>query len=146
VWAGYLLANYSPLLVLGTLALSWIFRRIQETKEGRRFFDRVKLRLPILGSLLQKSCIVRFSGTMAKLLASGVPILQALDICRETGGNEVLTQAMNDVYASVKDGESIHEPLSRHSIFPPLVIHMVSVGEETGAIDQMLQKVAEAYV
>jgi type IV pilus assembly protein PilC len=145
VWTGYVIANYSWAVILGLFAIYWIYGRINETKEGKMFFDRLKLRAPVFGILLQKTGIVRFAGTLATLITSGVPILQALDICRETSGNEVITQAMDDVYASVKEGETIHEPLSRHKIFPPLVVHMVAVGEETGAIDQMLQKVAEAY-
>jgi type IV pilus assembly protein PilC len=88
---------------------------------------------------------VRFAGTLSTLITSGVPILQALDIVRDTSGNEVISRAMEKVYQSVKDGESIHEPLQTCKVFPPLVVHMVAVGEETGAIDQMLTKVAEAY-
>ena len=83
--------------------------------------------------------------TLATLITAGVPILQALDIVRETSGNEVVTRAMETVYESVKSGETINEPLSRCPVFPPLVVHMVAVGEETGAVDQMLRKVAEAY-
>ena len=105
----------------------------------------MKLKLPVFGQLFRKAAIVRFAGTLATLITSGVPILQALDIVRETSGNEVITRAMDQVYNSVKDGETIHEPLSKCKVFPPLVVHMVAVGEETGAIDQMLNKVAEAY-
>jgi type IV pilus assembly protein PilC len=142
---GYIIANYFLLVIAGLVALWWIYKKINDTREGKMVFDRIKLKMPVLGILLQKTGIVRFAGTLATLITSGVPILQALDICRETSGNEVITKAMDDVYASVKEGETIHEPLSRHKIFPPLVVHMVAVGEETGAIDQMLQKVAEAY-
>ena len=99
----------------------------------------------MFGQLFRKIAITRFAGTLATLITSGVPILQAIDIVRETSGNEVITRAMDQVYNSIKDGESIHEPLSKCKVFPPLVVHMVAVGEETGAIDQMLNKVAEAY-
>lgn len=141
----YIIANRTIWVVLALVAVWFIFKKINETKEGKYFFDRVKLRLPVFGDLFRKIAITRFASTLATLITSGVPILQALDIVRETSGNEVVTRAMDTVYNSVKDGETIHEPLSKCKVFPPLVVHMVAVGEETGAIDQMLIKVAEAY-
>jgi type IV pilus assembly protein PilC len=123
----------------------FVISKINGTREGKYVLDRIKLRMPVLGLLLRKVAIVRFAGTLATLIQSGVPILQALDIVRDTSGNEVVARAMDEVYNSVKDGESIHEPLRDCGVFPPLVIHMVAVGEETGAIDAMLNKVAEAY-
>ena len=111
----------------------------------RQVFDTIKLKIVVLGPLLKKIAITRFAGTLATLIHAGVPILQALDIVRDTSGNEVVARAMDKVYNSVKDGDTIHEPLSKCPIFPPLVVHMVAVGEETGAIDLMLIKVAEAY-
>lgn len=145
VEAGNILANQTHWVIVGLIILYMIYRKINGTKEGKFRLDTIKLKLPVFGQLLRKSAIVRFAGTLATLITSGVPILQALDICRETSGNEVVTRALNDVYDSVKDGETIHEPLSKCKVFPPLVVHMVAVGEETGAIDQMLNKVAEAY-
>ncbi|MEQ8822159.1 MAG: type II secretion system F family protein [Sumerlaeia bacterium] len=132
-------------VILGAVAIFVFFKKVNQTKKGKLFFDRVKLKLPVIGSLLQKVAITRFAGTLATLITAGVPILQALDIVRDTSGNEVVSLAMDKVYNSVKDGESIHEPLSECKVFPPLVVHMVAVGEETGAIDAMLTKVAEAY-
>ncbi len=143
--AGYILANQTIWVVVGLVVLFFIFKKINSTKEGKYRIDQLKLKVPVFGQLFRKTAIVRFSGTLSTLITSGVPILQALDICRETSGNEVVTRALNDVYDSVKEGESIHEPLSKCKVFPPLVVHMVAVGEETGAIDQMLSKVAEAY-
>ena len=141
----FLLANQTIWVVLA-IAVGWqVLKKINSTKEGKYFFDRMKLKLPVFGDLFRKTAIVRFSSTLSTLITSGVPILQALDIVRETSGNEVVTRAMDTVYTSVKDGETIHEPLAKCSVFPPLVVHMVAVGEETGAIDQMLTKVAEAY-
>ena len=105
----------------------------------------MKLKIPVFGPLLRKIAIVRFAGTLSTLITSGVPILQSLDIVRDTSGNEVISRAMVKVYESIKDGDTIHEPLAECEVFPPLVVHMVAVGEETGAIDQMLNKVAEAY-
>lgn len=111
----------------------------------RYWVDYYTLKLPVFGTLFQKSAIARFASTLGTLVTAGVPILQALDIVRESSGNEVVAKAMGNVYNSVKDGETIAEPLSQFWVFPPLVHHMVAVGEETGAIDQMLNKVAEAY-
>lgn len=145
VTAGNILMNQTIWVVLGLVLFFFIFKKINATKEGKLVIDRMKLKVPVFGQLFRKTAIVRFSGTLSTLITSGVPILQALDICRETSGNEVVTRALNDVYDSVKEGESIHEPLSKCKVFPPLVVHMVAVGEETGAIDQMLTKVAEAY-
>lgn len=143
--AGYILAHQTHWVIIGLIVLFFIFKKVNATREGKYRIDQAKLKIPVFGQLFRKTAIVRFSGTLATLITSGVPILQALDICRETSGNEVVTRALNDVYDSVREGESIHEPLSKCKVFPPLVVHMVAVGEETGAIDQMLTKVAEAY-
>lgn len=124
------------------------FKQVNAHPKSKYWLDRTKLKLPVFGDLFRKTSIVRFAGTLSTLINAGVPILQALDIVRDSSGNEVLARAVADVYQSVKDGETIHEPLGYKEgkrIFPPLVVHMVAVGEETGAIDLMLQKVAEAY-
>ncbi|AXA35704.1 Type IV fimbrial assembly protein PilC [Candidatus Sumerlaea chitinivorans] len=143
--ASFILANYWYWVIACLIVIYFILKKINQTREGKYVFDVIKLKLPVFGELFRKTAIVRFAGTLATLITSGVPILQALDIVRETSGNEVVTRAMDEVYESVKEGETIHEPLSRCPVFPPLVVHMVAVGEETGAIDQMLNKVAEAY-
>lgn len=144
--ASKVMTSWKALLVVGAVIMLFIiFKIINGTREGKHFFDRFKLRMPVFGTLFQKVAIARFAGTLSTLITSGVPILQALDIVRDTSGNEVIARAMDKVYQSVKDGESIHEPLRHCPVFPPLVCHMVAVGEETGAIDQMLTKVAEAY-
>jgi type IV pilus assembly protein PilC len=151
-WLTQQLINLSDMLVkqwyipLGTVGgLIFLFKYINSRRDGRFMIDTIKLKLPIFGTLFRKAAIVRFAGTLSTLITSGVPILQALDIVRETAGNEVITRAMDGVYNSVKEGESIHEPLRDAKVFPPLVIHMVAIGEETGAIDHMLTKVSEAY-
>lgn len=145
VKASHLLREKTLYVVAGAVALFIVFKKINGTREGKHFFDRVSLKLPVLGDLMRKVAIARWAGTLATLVTSGVPILQSLDIVRDTSGNEVVARAMDKVYQSVKDGDSIHEPLSECHVFPPLVVHMVAVGEETGAIDAMLNKVAEAY-
>lgn len=142
---GNILVNQTIWVILGLVLLVVIYKQVNKTNEGKHTIDKMKLKIPVFGDLFKKTAIVRFSSTLATLITSGVPILQALDICRETSGNEVVTRALTDVYESVKEGDTIHEPLSKCKVFPPLVVHMVAVGEETGAIDQMLLKVAEAY-
>jgi type IV pilus assembly protein PilC len=133
------------LVVLVIVFIVFSYRKVNSNRNSKYMLDRIKLRLPVFGELLRKIAITRFAGTLSTLITAGVPILQALDIVRDTSGNEVIARAMEKVYTSVKDGESIHEPLRESKVFPPLVVHMVAVGEETGAIDQMLTKVAEAY-
>ena len=133
-------------LVFGVIAVIIIlYWRINKTKMGKTFFDKVKLKLPVFGKLLQKAAIASFSRTFGTLLDTGVPILQSLIIVKDTASNEVVAKAMVDVHASIREGETISEPMRNHAVFPPLVVHMIAVGEETGAIDSMLMKVAEAY-
>ncbi len=145
IHASDILLHKTHYVIAAGVIIYFLYSKINKTKEGKHLFDRLKLRMPVFGDLLKKSAIVRFAGTLATLITSGVPILQSLDIVRDTSGNEVISRAMEKVYASVKDGETIHEPLAQCAVFPPLVVHMVAVGEETGAIDQMLVKVSEAY-
>ena len=98
-----------------------------------------------LGPVIQKIAVARFTRTMATLVGSGVPILQSIEITGKTSGNTVIEEAMVDVKESVRSGESIAKPLSRATVFPPMVTHMISIGEETGALDSMLNKVADFY-
>jgi type IV pilus assembly protein PilC len=120
-------------------------RRWIRTPGGRETWDRFKLRLPIFGKLVQKVAISRFARTMSVLSRTGVPVLQALDIVSTTAGNAMVSAALRDVQESVKRGESLAAPLGRHEVFPPMVTHMMAVGEETGALDAMLAKVADFY-
>jgi type IV pilus assembly protein PilC len=115
------------------------------TRRGRAVLDRVKLRIPLFGDLIRKTSISRFSRTLGTLVTSGVPILQALTITRETAGNSVIARAISQVHDSVKEGESIVLPLERSRAFPPMVISMIDVGEETGQLPEMLLKIAEVY-
>jgi type IV pilus assembly protein PilC len=121
------------------------FRRWITTPKGRGFWDAFKLRMPVFGILVHKTALSRFSRTLSVLMRSGVPILQSLDIVEETVGNAVMANALKDVQLSVKEGESIAKPLERHAVFPPMVTQMIAVGEETGALDGMLAKIAEFY-
>lgn len=115
------------------------------SKFGRRFLDMTKLRAPVFGDLTRKNSISRFSRTLGTLVTSGVPILQALNITRETAGNVIVGEAIGKVHDSVKEGESIVQPLEASGVFPPMVISMIDVGEETGQLPEMLLKIAEVY-
>lgn len=115
------------------------------TKAGRLIIDTLKLRMPVLGDIQRKSAVSRFSRTLGTLVTSGVPILQALNITRDTAGNVVISSAIEKVHEAVKEGESIVTPLQASGVFPNMVISMVDVGEETGQLPEMLMKVAEVY-
>ena len=128
-------------VVVGVIA----FRRFHATPAGRFAVDRAKLRAPVFGPLVQKTVLSRFSRTLSTLLGSGVPILQSLEIVSETVNNDVVSRAVKDVQDSVREGESLAVPLAKHSVFPPMVVQMLAVGEETGAIDVMLDKVGDFY-
>ena len=116
-----------------------------KTKGGRQFIDKAKLHLPIFGDIQRKSAVSRFARTLGTLVTSGVPILQALNITRDTAGNVVISDAISQVHEAVKEGESIVTPLSASGVFPNMVISMVDVGEETGQLPEMLLKVADVY-
>ncbi len=128
--------------VAGFVILLNIFIR---TKAGRRIFDRFKLNMPVIGQVLKKAAIARFTRTLGTLVSSGVPILQALMIVKETSGNAIVADAIAAVHESVKEGETITAPLESSGIFPPMVISMVDVGEQTGALPEMLMKIADTY-
>lgn len=131
---------------LGAVFLGrFLFRRWKKTPQGREMVDSLKLRTPVFGSLFHRTALSRFSSTLAMLLRSGVPILQALEIVSDTVNNKIVAKAITDVQLSVRDGESIAKPLTRHAVFPPMVVQMISVGEETGQVDTMLEKIAQFY-
>jgi type IV pilus assembly protein PilC len=133
--------------IIGLLLAAIIFglRRYVKTEGGRVQWDTLKLRIPVFGSLFRKTALARFARTLSVLNKSGVPILQALDVVKDTVGNKVVSAAVDDVQKSVSQGESLAKPLARHAIFPPMVVQMLAVGEETGALDTMLEKVASFY-
>lgn len=145
VQASRILIYRSWIVIVVIVGIVVLYKQINKNPNGKYMLDKIQLKMPVFGDLFRKVAISRFAGTLSTLINAGVPILQALDIVRDSSGNEVIARAMMQVYQSVKDGETIHEPLSQCDVFPPLVVHMVAVGEETGAIDQMLTKVAEAY-
>jgi type IV pilus assembly protein PilC len=133
-------------ILLGVaVGLIVVYKIVARSRAGQVFLDRVKLRAPLFGDLIRKTSISRFSRTLGTLVTSGVPILQALNITRETAGNSVIARAISQVHDSVKEGESIVMPLEASGAFPPMVISMIDVGEETGQLPEMLLKIAEVY-
>jgi type IV pilus assembly protein PilC len=133
------------LFALVTIGGLVAFRRWVATESGRHSWDAFKLKVPILGALVQKVAISRFARTLSVLSRTGVPVLQALEIVATTAGNSMISDAVADIQGSVKRGESLSRPLEKHEVFPPMVTQMIAVGEETGALDAMLEKVADFY-
>jgi type IV pilus assembly protein PilC len=137
--------TYWYMVLFGGVVFSFLFRRYKRTDNGRARVDALKLKVPVFGALFHKVALARFAATLGMLLRSGVPILQALDNVKDTVNNRVIGDAVDDVKTSVREGESIAKPLGKHKVFPPMIVQMMAVGEETGAVDTMLDKVAEFY-
>ena len=134
------------LVLLGAVVvIVTAYKMIGRTRQGRLVIDNFKLRMPLFGNLNRKTAISRFSRTLGTLVTSGVPILQALNITRETAGNAAIASAIARVHDSVKEGESIVQPMEASRAFPPMVVSMVDVGEETGKLPEMLLKIADVY-
>lgn len=131
--------------VLAVVAAAVSFRRWKVTVNGKYTWDAMKLRMPIVGGLVRKIALARFTRTFGTLVSAGVPILSALDIVADTSGNEVVARAVKNVRAAIKEGETIAKPLSEAPVFPSMAVQMIAVGEETGALDAMLNKIAEFY-
>jgi len=127
------------------VALYVTFRQWIKTDSGKFIWDSIKLRMPVAGNIIRKTSVGRFTRTFGTLVSAGVPILSAMDIVADTAGNEVVTRALRSARAAVKEGETIAKPLSESPVFPSMVVQMVAVGEETGALDQMLTKIADFY-
>ena len=132
-------------ILAAVVALVVIKKIIGKTEKGAYFFDALSLKMPVTGTLAQRSAVSRFTRTLGTLLSSGVPILQSLTIVRDTTGNRVLMKAIQNVHDAVKEGESMTQPLSQCKVFPPMVTSMVEVGEETGALADMLTRIANTY-
>ena len=139
------LVRYMPFLIAGIVAAGWGFRTYYATPGGRKTVDAIVLRLPILGSLMRKIAVARFCRTLSTLLASGVSILEALDITARTSGNAIIEEAIFTTRKSIERGETIAAPLRQTAVFPPMVVQMIGVGEATGALDTMLGKIADFY-
>jgi type IV pilus assembly protein PilC len=139
------LVAYMPFIIVAIIAISFAFRSYYATAGGRHVIDAIVLKLPVLGLLMRKIAVARFCRTLSTLMASGVPILEALDITAKTAGNAVVEQAIQTTRSSIERGETIAAPLKQTAVFPAMVVQMIGVGEATGALDTMLSKIAEFY-
>lgn len=134
---------YVAVIVLG--AAGFLFSKYTKTEKGKKWLDRLKLNVPIFGSLMRKVVVGKFTRTLSTLIKSGVPILNALEIVSKTAGNVVVEEAVEQVRVNVKEGEPIADPLARSGVFPSMVVRMISVGEQTGELEKMLLKIADFY-
>jgi len=124
---------------------AYLFKRYYSTEAGRRNVDAMVLKIPVLGDVMLKGAVARFTRTLGTLIASGVPILSGLEITARTAGNKVISEAIMTARASIREGETVSAPLKAAGVFPPMVVQMISVGEQTGALDEMLTKIAVFY-
>jgi len=139
------LVRFMPFVLVGIGAAVFAFRAYYNSTNGRRVIDAITLKLPVLGQLMRKIAVARFCRTLSTLLASGVSILEALDITARTAGNAIIEEAIMTTRKSIERGETIAAPLKETNVFPSMVVQMISVGEATGALDTMLGKIAEFY-
>ena len=140
-----LIKKYVVIFIPALVLLIYLLRKYHKTDSGKAVIDRTLLKLPVFGPLFKKIAVARFSRTLGTLVSSGVPILDGLSIVSRTSGNRTIETAILNARASIREGETIAEPLNRSNIFPPMVIQMISVGESTGALDSMLSKIADFY-
>jgi len=140
-----ILKTFFPALIVMLVVGMFVWRRVKRTDRVRNVVDPLKLKIPVFGPLFQKIALSRFTRNFGTLLHAGVPILQSLYIVADTSGNVVVARAVRDVQESVRNGESLTGPLAQHAIFPPMVVQMLAVGEDTGALDAMLHKISEFY-
>ena len=134
-----------PILLVAAIVFSVVWRKVKRTERVRNVVDPMKLKLPVFGNLFQKIAISRFTRNLGTMLHAGVPILQSLEIVGATAGNVVIQRASTDVMESVRKGESLAGPLEGHWVFPAMVVQMIAVGEDTGALDEMLHKISDFY-
>jgi type IV pilus assembly protein PilC len=139
------LVRFMPFIIVGIIATVFGFRSFYASEQGRVIVDRLLLKFPVLGSLLRKIAVARFCRTLSTLLASGVSILEALDITARTAGNAIIEAAILTTRKSIERGETIAQPLKETAVFPAMVVQMIGVGEATGALDTMLSKIADFY-
>ena len=139
------LRNYFFFIAGAIAAMIFLFFRYINTEKGRLRFDSFTLKVPIFGELLTKVAVSKFTRTLSTLVKSGVPILNSLEIVGKTSGNKLIERAVTQVHSSIKEGENIAEPLAKSGVFPPMVVRMVGVGEQTGELEKMLSKIADFY-
>ena len=139
------IVRFGPFIIMGIFAAGYGFKQYYATPNGRRVIDSIVLKMPVLGLLMRKIAVARFCRTLSTLLASGVSILEALDITARTAGNAIVEDAIQTTRKSIERGETIAQPLKDTAVFPPMVVQMIGVGEATGALDTMLSKIADFY-
>jgi len=145
MWLGSFFTRYGLLLALGIAAAVLVFRRIVKTEAGRLRYDTFKLKVPVIGDFIRHVAVSRFTRTLGLLTKSAVPVIEALEVARDTCGNEKLAHAVSRIIEQVRSGHSLAEPLKRSGEFPAMVANMVAVGEETGRLDELLLRAARAY-
>ena len=143
--ASNFVGRFFPFILIVLIALVVFLRQYHKTYRGRRVLDGILLKIPVIGMLLRKIAVARFCRTLGTLTSSGVPILDGLEITAKTAGNAIIEDAVMSVRKSVEEGRTISEPLGDTKVFPPMVVQMINVGEQTGALDQMLSKIADFY-
>jgi type IV pilus assembly protein PilC len=139
------LVRFMPFILVGGFGIGWGFKAYYGTEKGRHVIDAITLKMPILGPILRKIAVARFCRTLSTLMASGVPILDGLDITARTSGNAIIEEAILTTRKSIERGETIAVPLKETGVFPGMVVQMIGVGEATGALDTMLGKIADFY-
>lgn len=137
--------DYILVIIISIVLLIFGFKKIYATEKGRQKLDHWALKLPVFGILIRKVAVAKFSRTMSTMISSGVPILDGLDIVRKTAGNRTVEKAISGVRQSISEGKTIAEPLKQSGVFPPMVCQMIEVGEQAGALDTMLSKIADFY-
>jgi len=137
--------RYIIFILPAFFVIGYAFKKYYRTRNGRRVVDRLLLKVPVLGSVLKKIAVARFSRTLSTLISSGVPILEGLEITAKTAGNSIVEEAIMKTRNSIEEGKTIVEPLRDSGVFPTMVTQMVGVGEQTGALDTMLTKIAEFF-
>lgn len=146
IWFSHFLAGIGGLIILGLIIGSIIsIIQIRRTEKGKLITDSLLLKSPVFGNIIRKSAVAKFTRTLGTLVSSGVSLLDGLEITAKTAGNKVIEYAVRDVKKAVSEGKTLAEPLMKSGVFPPMVTHMIAVGESTGALDQMLSKIADFY-
>jgi type IV pilus assembly protein PilC len=145
IGASNILKNYWWAIIAVAIFAVVSVNRYYKTQAGKLQIDKLMLSLPVLGDLLRKSAVSRFTRTLGTLISSGVSILDGLEITARTAGNKILSEAIMSARASIREGETVSAPLKQSGVFPPMVVQMISVGEQTGALDEMLNKIAVFY-
>lgn len=137
--------SYLPFVLMGLGGAGFAFTKYKKTKSGAEMWDRSKIKFPVLGKLAHKIAMSRFSRTFASLIRSGVPILETLQIVGQSAGNVIVAKAVTDAASQIERGDNIAQSLSRHKIFPPMLVRMIAAGEQTGKVDVMLEKISDFY-